>query len=255
MNMPHAPSSSGLRPTVLDTASSLRELGHPPVREGHPGSEELDVVNEAPGIAVTDPSNPRHAIVAADEFQQLLMGVLSPAYGYALRLTRNRSDAEDLVQDAALNACRSRHTFEAGTNFKAWFFHILTRCLWAGHRRSKRRPSTVDFDDLPELYVYTQSMQHGMAVVGDDPARALIDQIGTERVAEALAQLPEEFAVVCTLYFMEDFAYQEIADVLDVPVGTVRSRLHRGRRMLQKSLWLVAEEAGIVRGPMPEDAR
>ncbi|MBC7894295.1 MAG: sigma-70 family RNA polymerase sigma factor [Cytophagaceae bacterium] len=196
-----------------------------------------------------------HRIVDAEEFQALLMGVLSPAYGYALRLTRNRSDAEDLVQDAALNACRSRHTFEAGTNFKAWFFHILTRCLWAGHRRAQRRPSTVDFEDVPDLYLYTQSTQHGYQVAGEDPARALIDQLGTERVVQALERLPEEFAIVCTLYFMEDFAYQEIADVLDVPVGTVRSRLHRGRRMLQKSLWDVAREAGIVKGPAPEDAR
>lgn len=236
---------------MLDTVSLRRDFALEPTRLGQPGLEGHDVVDVAPDNA----PQRSYVIVDAEEFQHLLMGVLSPAFGYALRLTRNRSDAEDLVQDAALNACRSRHTFEAGTNFKAWFFHILTRCLWAGHRRSQRRPSTVDFDDLPELYVYTQSMQHGMSVAGDDPARALIDQIGTERVAEALAQLPEEFAVVCTLYFMEDFAYQEIADVLDVPVGTVRSRLHRGRRMLQRSLWVVAEEAGIVRGPSPEDDR
>ncbi|MGQ0649800.1 MAG: sigma-70 family RNA polymerase sigma factor [Gemmatimonadaceae bacterium] len=187
------------------------------------------------------------------DFQQQLMSVLSPAFGYALRLTRHRADAEDLVQDAALNACRSRHTFEPGSNFKAWFFHILTRCLWSRHRKSERRPSTVDFDDLPELYVYERSLHHGLTVTGDDPASDLIDRIGTERVAAALAQLPEEFAVVCTLYFMEDFAYQEIADVLGVPVGTVRSRLHRGRRMLQKSLWYAAQEAGIVQGPAAEE--
>jgi RNA polymerase sigma-70 factor (ECF subfamily) len=180
------------------------------------------------------------------EFQRLLLDVLSPAYGYALRLTRNRADAEDLVQEASLLACRAQASFQPGTNFKAWFFKILTRCLWAGHRRSKRRPATVDLDDTHELYLYVQSSAAGLPTTGEDPAAAFLDRLGTERVETALAQLPEEFRSVCTLYFMEEFAYQEIADVLDVPVGTVRSRLHRGRRMLQKVLWTAAQEAGII---------
>lgn len=234
----------------LDTIPSTLE-----VREQDAIAARDIEVSESSDVREQGLASSTHRTLDPDEFQALLLELLSPAYGYALRLTRNRSDAEDLVQEAALNACRSRHTFAAGTNFKAWFFHILTRCQWAGHRRVQRRPSTVDFEDVPELYVYSQSQQYGFPVAGDDPARALIDQIGAERVARALEQLPEEFAVVCTLYFMEDFAYQEIADVLDVPVGTVRSRLHRGRRMLQKSLWDVARESGIVQGPAPEDMR
>ncbi len=182
----------------------------------------------------------------ADQFQPLLVAVLPAAYGYALRLTRNRADAEDLVQDAALRAFRAIDSFDAGTNFKAWFFRILTRCFWANHRRRQRRPNTVDFDDTPDLYLYARSAEHGLQWQGEDPARALIDRLGTERVADAIGQLPEDYGVVCTLYFMEDFAYHEIADVLEVPVGTVRSRLHRGRKMLQKALWVLAEESGIV---------
>lgn len=181
-----------------------------------------------------------------DEFQALLVDVLPTAYGYALRLARNRADAEDLVQDAALRAFRAMETFEPGTNFKAWMFRILTRCFWANHRRRQRRPNTVDFDDTPDLYLFARSAEHGLPWQGEDPARTLIDRLGTERVAEAIGQLPEEYGVVCTLYFMEDFAYHEIADVLEVPVGTVRSRLHRGRKMLQKALWCLAEESGIV---------
>jgi len=184
--------------------------------------------------------------LGADDFQVLLVEVLPTAYGYALRLTRNRADAEDLVQDAALRAFRAMTTFEPGTNFKAWIFRILTRCFWANHRRRQRRPNTVDFDDTPDLYLYARSAEHGLQWEGEDPARALIDRLGTERVSEAIGQLPEEYGVVCTLYFMEDFAYHEIADVLEVPVGTVRSRLHRGRKMLQKALWCLAEESGIV---------
>ncbi len=172
--------------------------------------------------------------------------MVSPAYGYALRLTRNRADAEDLVQEAALLACRGRTGFEEGTNFKAWFFRILTNCFWGMHRRELRRPSTIDFDDAPGLQLYHRSREVGLQVDGADPASELLERIGAEKVAEALALLPESFEVVCTLYFMEDFSYQEIAEVLSVPVGTVRSRLHRGRKMLQKSLWHVAVDAGIV---------
>ena len=180
------------------------------------------------------------------QFELALTEMVSPAYGYALRLTRNRADAEDLVQEAALLACRGRDGFEVGTNFKAWFFRILTTCFWGKHRRDCRRPSTIDFDDAPALQLYHRSAEVGLSVAGVDPAAVLIDRIGAERVAEALAALPEEFEVVCTLYFMEDFAYQEIAEVLSVPVGTVRSRLHRGRKMLQKALWNVAVDAALI---------
>lgn len=184
--------------------------------------------------------------LSADEFQAMLVDVLPSLYRYALRLTRNRADAEDLVQDTALRAFRAMAQFEPGTNFTAWMFKILTRGFWAGNRQRQRRPNTVDFDDTPDLYLYARSAEHGLQWQGEDPARALIDRLGAERVAEAIMQLPQEYGVVCTLCFIEDFAYHEIAEVLDVPVGTVRSRLHRGRKMLQKALWYVAQEAGIL---------
>ncbi len=184
---------------------------------------------------------------AADaEFEAHLEAIVPSAYGYALRLTRNRADAEDLVQEAALQACRGRVGFAAGTNFKAWFYRILTTCFWGKHRTARRRPATVDFDDTPVLYLYQRSAELGLPVTGTDPAAELCDRLGADRVADALAQLPDEFASVCTLYFMEDFAYHEIGDVLGIPVGTVRSRLHRGRKMLQKALWNVAIDAGVV---------
>src|SRR4029450_7943953 len=104
--------------------------------------------------------------LSADEFQALLVEVLPTVYGHASRLTRNRADAEDLVQDAALRAFRAMSTFEAGTNFKAWMFRILTRCFWANHRRRQRRPNTVDFDDTPELYLYARSPEHGLPCKG-----------------------------------------------------------------------------------------
>lgn len=203
-------------------------------------SAELQVVAES----IDD----RRRTLTAEEFESHLTEVIPAAYGYALRLTRHRADAEDLVQEAALQACRGQGGFEAGTNFKAWFYRILTTCFWGKHRRDSRRPSTVDFDDPPVLYLFQRSAEAGLPVEGEDPAATLFDRLGTERVASALQQLPEEFGIVCTLYFMEDFAYHEIAEVLGVPVGTVRSRLHRGRKMLQKSLWQVAVDAGVVSG-------
>jgi len=180
------------------------------------------------------------------DFDAQLLAVLPPAYGYALRLTRNRADAEDLVQEAALLACRAAHTFEAGSNFKAWYFRILVRCFYARHRTAKRRPETVELDDTPDLYLYGNFIRNGLRSSGDDPASTLLERLGTEQVVDAIRVLPTEYGVVCTLYFMEDFAYHEIAEVLDVPVGTVRSRLHRGRKMLQKALWQAAQEAGVI---------
>ena len=138
------------------------------------------------------------------------------------------------------------HTFEEGTNFKAWFFRILTRAFWERYREQQRRPATVELEEAPTLYLYKRLAASGVPTDGDDPAGELLGRLDGERIAEGIARLPEEFAAVCTLYFMQDFAYHEIAEVLDCPVGTVRSRLHRGRKMLQKVLWEAAEDAGIV---------
>ena len=201
---------------------------------------------ESPDTPVIATPAPAATRLTPGGFEMLLGEVLSPAYGYALRLTRNRADAEDLVQEAALRAFRFADGFEAGTNFKAWFFRILVRQFWARRRRQKDRVTTVDLDDTPDLYLYARSAAAGIHGEPDDPAGELMDRLGTERIVAAIAELPDEYGVVCTLYFMEDFAYHEIAQILDVPVGTVRSRLHRGRKMLQKTLWQLAEEAGIV---------
>lgn len=179
-------------------------------------------------------------------FESLFSGVVNAAFGIALRLTRNQADAEDLVQEAALLAHRAFGSFETGTNFRAWFFKILTNCYYSKRRREKCRPVTSDLDDTPDLYLYAHSGQAGFPTQGPDPAAELLDKLGTERIVAAINRMPEEYRVVSTLYFMDDLSYEEIARVLECPVGTVRSRLHRGRKMLQKSLWAIAEEDGIV---------
>jgi RNA polymerase sigma-70 factor (ECF subfamily) len=182
---------------------------------------------------------------APASFEALLASVIDPAYGYAFRLAHERSDAEDLVQEAALLAFRAFHSFEPNTNFRAWFFKILTNCYRSKYRRERRRP-TVDLDDTPDLYLYARAGEAGFPTDGPDPAAALFETLSTEQVEAALDQLPDEYRIVSSLYFMQDFSYEEIARSLTCPVGTVRSRLHRARKMLQKTLWQAAEEAGIV---------
>jgi RNA polymerase sigma-70 factor (ECF subfamily) len=180
-------------------------------------------------------------------FEALLTPLLRPAYGVALHLARDPADAEDLVQEAALLAFRHFDSFQQGTNFKAWFFQIVVNCFRAKYRKEKRRPQTVDLDDTPDLYLYARTAETGLQGEPEDPAGALMARMDTEQVTAAIAALPEEYRMVSSLYFVQDFSYQEIAEVLHCPVGTVRSRLHRGRKMLQKALWRVAEERGVVR--------
>jgi RNA polymerase sigma-70 factor, ECF subfamily len=184
----------------------------------------------------------------ARRFEAHLSPLLGAAYGTALHLTRNTHDAEDLVQDAAFLAFRAFHQFAEGTRFKAWFFRILMNRFYEKYRKGKREPDTVEYDDAPALYLYDQSERTGLTTQVPDPAAFIVSKLTTEQVAAAIAGLPEDFRTVAALYFMEDFGYQEIADMLGIPIGTVRSRLHRGRRLLQVALWALAGEIGIVAG-------
>jgi RNA polymerase sigma-70 factor (ECF subfamily) len=184
------------------------------------------------------------------EFETLLIGMLEPAYRLAYRLTGDGQDAEDLVQEAALRAYRFRHSFQPGTSFKAWFYRIVMNQFYTTTRR--RKPTTASLDSLTdahEILMFVRSAEAGLLRPDSDPAATAVARMAEDDVARALATLPDEYRTVATLYFVDDLSYQEIADILGVPIGTVRSRLHRGRQMLQKQLWRVAEELGIVRGP------
>lgn len=183
-----------------------------------------------------------------DSLERLLRPLLPKAYGVALNLTRNRADAEDLVQDAALHALRGAGTFQAGSNFKAWFFRILYNCFYSSYRRRTVDRGARGLEDASEHYLLLRMMEAG-ADLGGDPVADTLGRLQSEQVSAALQMLPEEYRSVCTMYFLDDVAYQEIADVLGIPVGTVRSRLHRGRRMLQKQLWELALDQGLVAAP------
>jgi RNA polymerase sigma-70 factor (ECF subfamily) len=190
--------------------------------------------------------------VTEEEFEVLLMQSLDAAYRLAFRLTGDKQDAEDLVQEAALRAFRFRDSFQKGTSFKAWLYKIVINNFYTSTRR--KRGTTTSLDDLSdatEIFLYSRSAAAGLLRPDADPAAVAIARMAEDDVARALASLPEEFRTVATLYFIDDLSYQEIADILGVPIGTVRSRLHRGRHMLQKQLWTVAEELGIVPTPAP----
>jgi RNA polymerase sigma-70 factor, ECF subfamily len=212
-------------------------------------------VAERPQVLASTPAPRQLESAPRASFEELFASVFTCAFGVAARYTRNQSDAEDLVQEAALLAYRAFDSFETGTNFRAWFLKILTNCYFSSRRREKRRPVTSDLDDTPDLYIYARSGQAGFPTQGPDPAAALLDKLGTERIVKAINLLPEEYRVVCTLYFLEDSSYEDTARILECPVGTVRSRLHRGRKMLQKALWQVAVEDGIVKSSPHEAAQ
>lgn len=194
---------------------------------------------------------PSHERVSDAEFETLLMESLEPAYRLALRLSGDSEDAQDLVQEAALRASRFRHTFQKGTSFKSWFYRIIVNQFYTTTRRRKNTMTTSldSLSDATDIFLFARSAEAGLIAPDADPAANVVSRMAEDDVARALAALPEEFRTVATLYFIDDLSYQEIAEILGVPIGTVRSRLHRGRHMLQKQLWRVAEELGIVRPP------
>jgi RNA polymerase sigma-70 factor (ECF subfamily) len=181
-----------------------------------------------------------------EEFQELLGASIEPAYRLALRLSGNPHDAEDFVQDAALRAYRFRDRFARGTSFSAWFYRILVNLIYSRARTRRDEQSYDSLADAHDWYLFTRTSAAGIAPQGDDPLGGTIARMTADQVAAALASLPDDYRMACALYFMDDLSYQEIADILGVPVGTVRSRLHRGRKMLQKQLWQTAHDLGIV---------
>jgi RNA polymerase sigma-70 factor (ECF subfamily) len=185
------------------------------------------------------------------EFEALLEPALDRAWAVALRLARGREDAEDLVQEAALLAWRGFGTFQRGTNFRAWFVRIITNAFLSGRRRRRPEDHAVPMEEAPNAFIQRSASEFAAAegaAGGADLARSVLGRLEAEAVAEAIDSLPEEFRVSAALYFLQDQSYQEIATTLGVPVGTVRSRLHRGRALLQKKLWEHAVDHGLVGG-------
>ncbi len=170
-------------------------------------------------------------------FTDEAMPLMSSLYSAALRMTRNPADAEDLVQETYLKAFRAYERFEAGTNLKAWMYRILTNSYINDYRKKQRRPDESDIEDVEDLYLYRRIGGLAGATLGRSAEDELMDLFGEAEVKEALEELAEHYRLPVLLADVEGFAYKEIAEILDVPIGTVMSRLHRGRKQLQKLLY------------------
>lgn len=177
-------------------------------------------------------------------FEAEALPLLNGMYSAAFRLTRNAADAEDLIQETFLRAYRGFHQFKEGTNLKAWLYRILMNTFINSYRKKQREPQTISDEEVEDWYLYSK-----MAERGAEPSAetSVIESLPDEDVQEALSSLPEQFRVAVLLADVEGFSYKEIADITGVPIGTVMSRLHRGRRALEKRLWDVVRERGLVR--------
>ena len=177
-----------------------------------------------------------------DRYEREALPILETMYGAALRMTRNPSDAEDLLQETALKAYQGFSQFQPGTNLKAWLYRILTNAYISGYRKARRQPVEVSADGGGDFSLYDQLSDAGVG----SPEQELLDQIPEEEVKRALESLPDQFRISVMLADVEGFSYKEIADITDVSIGTVMSRLHRGRKALQRALWEYARTHGLV---------
>jgi RNA polymerase sigma-70 factor, ECF subfamily len=184
------------------------------------------------------------------DFEQDAMQYTRQLYSAALRMSRNPSDAEDLVQETLLKAYRAYDSFEAGTNLKAWLYRILTNTYINKYRKESRRPSEVDLGEVEDLYLYRRIGSEDSADMARTTEDKVLDSLVESDIKEAVESLPESFRIAVILADLEGFSYKEIAEILDIPIGTVMSRLHRGRKAMQKRLWDFARQRGLV----PEDA-
>ena len=193
--------------------------------------------------------------MAADPFETEALSFLDALYRTALRMTRSEAEAEDLVQETYIRAFRFRQQFTPGTNLKAWLFRILTNTFINQYRRKAARPETTELDDVDESILYRHMRDVSPGSSSPDPEAELIDNMLSSEVKDALEALPDKFRATLLLD-VEGFSYKEIAEMLDIPIGTVMSRLHRGRKFLQKRLYDLARDRGIVAAramPRPAD--
>lgn len=180
------------------------------------------------------------------KFSELAIEYMPALYSAALRMTREPSDAEDLVQETYLKAFRGFAGFTEGTNLKAWLYRILTNTYINSYRAAKRRPELSDVEDVEDLYLYHRLSAAGSGSIGRSAEEEALASFTDEEVKSALESLPDIFRISVLLADVEGFSYKEISDITDVPVGTVMSRIHRGRKALQKTLHQFAQSRGLV---------
>jgi RNA polymerase sigma-70 factor, ECF subfamily len=175
-------------------------------------------------------------------------------YAAAMRMTHNEADAADLVQETYLRGFRGYENFTEGTNLRAWLFRILTNTYINLYRSRQRRPQQTDLAEVEDLYLYRRIGAIESALASRSAEDQLFDVLADDDVKQALDDLPENFRLPVLLADVEGFTYREIAEMLEIPIGTVMSRLHRGRKAMQKSLYDYAEARGFVPPESPAEA-
>ena len=184
-----------------------------------------------------------------EQFTSDAMQYAPQLFSTALRMTRNRSDAEDLVQETYIKGWRSFHTFEKGTNLRAWLFRIMTNTYINKFNAQKRKGTEVELDDIEELFLYKRLGSIDQSQLSSSAEDQMLNLFTDDEVKNALESLPEDFRVPVLLSDVDGFAYKEIAEMLEIPIGTVMSRLHRGRKAMQKMLYEYARERGLIVEP------
>ena len=182
------------------------------------------------------------------EFETMAMPFMDQLYSHALRLTKNSSDAEDLVQETYLKGYRAFSSFKEGTNLRAWLFRILTNSFINNYRKKQRGFEEEDFDEIDDMYLHRRLGSIQNSTLGMSAEDMLFERLTEDEIKDAVENLPTQYREVVLLADVQGFSYKEIAEILEVPDGTVMSRLHRGRAKLQKDLLEFASKRGLLVG-------
>ena len=187
---------------------------------------------------------------AKEQFTTDAMQYAPQLFSTALRMTRSRSDAEDLVQETYIKGWRSFHTFQEGTNLRAWLFRIMTNTYINKYNAQKRKGTEVELDDVEELFLYKRLGSIDQSQLSSSAEDQMLELFTDDEVKNALEELPEDFRVPVLLSDVDGFSYKEISEMLEIPIGTVMSRLHRGRKAMQKMLYEYARDRGLIVEPV-----
>jgi RNA polymerase sigma-70 factor (ECF subfamily) len=183
---------------------------------------------------------------AREDFTNDAMQYAPQLFSTALRMTRNRADAEDLVQETFVKGWRSFHTFQEGTNLRAWLFRIMTNTYINKYNAKQRRPDETELDEVEELFLFRRLGAFDQSKMNASAEDQMLELFTDDEIKNALEELPEQFLLPVLLSDVDGFSYKEIAEMLGVPIGTVMSRLHRGRKVMQKLLYEYAKERGLI---------